>query len=145
MQRWCAALPAFSATLLPKPKLITVFLPCYLFKPLWIACVWVRAQSGLTLCDAVGCSLPSSSVHETLQARILEWVAISFSGDSSPPRDWTWASYFPALTVRFFTTSITWKPHYALWSPYQYHPYITDVYRGAKRCRELTYSGLHKH
>ena len=40
-----------------------------------------------TLCDPMAHSLPGSSVHETLQARILEWVAISFSGDSSPPRD----------------------------------------------------------
>ena len=33
-----------------------------------------------TLCDPVDCSLPGSSVHWILQARILEWVAISFSG-----------------------------------------------------------------
>ena len=37
------------------------------------------AQSCLTLCDPMDCSLPGSSVHEILQARILEWVAISFS------------------------------------------------------------------
>ena len=40
-------------------------------------------------CDSVDCSPPGSSVHEILQVRILEWVAISFSGGSSPPRDWT--------------------------------------------------------
>ena len=33
-------------------------------------------QSCLTLCDAMDCSLPGSSVHEILQARILEWVAM---------------------------------------------------------------------
>ena len=38
------------------------------------------------------CSLPGSSVHGILQARILEWVAISFSRGSSPPRDWAWIS-----------------------------------------------------
>ena len=37
------------------------------------------AQSSLTLCDPVDCSLPGSSIHGILQARILEWVAISFS------------------------------------------------------------------
>ena len=37
------------------------------------------AQSCPTLCDPVGCSPPGSSVHGILQARILEWVAISFS------------------------------------------------------------------
>ena len=40
-----------------------------------------------TLCDPVDCSPPGSSVHGTLQARILEWVAVSFSRGSSPPRD----------------------------------------------------------
>ena len=34
----------------------------------------------LTLCDPIYCSLLGSSVHEILQAKILEWVAISFSG-----------------------------------------------------------------
>ena len=38
------------------------------------------------------CSPPGSSVHEILQARILEWVAIPFSRGSSWPRDWTGVS-----------------------------------------------------
>ena len=37
------------------------------------------AQSCPTLCNPVDCSLPGSSVHGIFQARILEWVAISFS------------------------------------------------------------------
>ena len=41
------------------------------------------AQLCLTLCDPVDCNLPGSSVHGILQARILEWVAISFSRGSS--------------------------------------------------------------
>ena len=41
-------------------------------------CVLVT-QSCLTLCDPMDCSLPGSSVHGILQARILEWVAILFS------------------------------------------------------------------
>ena len=36
-------------------------------------------QSPLSLCDLVDCSLPGSSVHGILQARILEWVARPFS------------------------------------------------------------------
>ena len=40
-----------------------------------------------TLCDPMECSLPGSSVHGILQARILEWVAIPFSRGSSQPRD----------------------------------------------------------
>ena len=45
-----------------------------------------------TLWDPMDCSLPGSSIHGIFQARILEWVAISFSRRSSPPRDWTWGS-----------------------------------------------------
>ena len=41
------------------------------------------AQSCPTLCDPVDCSPPGSSIHGILQARILEWVAISFSRGSS--------------------------------------------------------------
>ena len=44
-------------------------------------------QSCLTLCDLMDCSPPGSSVHGILQARILEWVAISFSRGLSQPRD----------------------------------------------------------
>ena len=49
-------------------------------------------ESCLTLCDPVDCSLPGSSAHEILQARILEWIAISFSRESSQPRDRTQVS-----------------------------------------------------
>ena len=47
------------------------------------------AKLCLTLCDPKDCSLPGSSVHEIFQARILEWIAISFSRRSSKPRDQT--------------------------------------------------------
>ena len=46
-------------------------------------------QSCLTFCDLLDCTLPSSSVPEILQARMLEWVAIRFSRGSSQPRDLT--------------------------------------------------------
>ena len=44
-------------------------------------------QSCPTLCDPIDCSLPGCSVHGILQAKILEWVAISHSRRSSQPRD----------------------------------------------------------
>ena len=47
------------------------------------------AQSYPTLCDLMDCSLPGSSIHGILQARILEWVAFSFSRGSSRARDRT--------------------------------------------------------
>ena len=50
------------------------------------------SQSCMTLCDPVDCSPPGSSVHGILQARILEWGAISFSRGSSWPRDRTQVS-----------------------------------------------------
>ena len=46
------------------------------------------------------CSPPGSSVRGVFQARVLEWVAISFSWGSSWPRDWTWVSH---IVGRCFT------------------------------------------
>ena len=43
------------------------------------------AQSCLTLCDSMDCSLPGTSAYGILQPRILEWAAISFSRGSSQP------------------------------------------------------------
>ena len=53
-----------------------------------------------TLYNPVDCSSPGFSVHGILQARILEWVAISFSRGSSQPRDRTQIS---CIAGRFFT------------------------------------------
>ena len=50
--------------------------------------------------DPMDCSLPGSSVHGILQARIWDWVAISFSRESSQPRNQTWVS---CTAGRFFT------------------------------------------
>ena len=58
------------------------------------------AQLCLTLCNPMNCNPPHSSVHGILQARIPEWVAISFSRGSSPPRDRTQVS---CIAGRFFT------------------------------------------
>ena len=55
--------------------------------------VKVKFLSHVWLCDPVDYSPPGSSVHGILQARILEWVAISFSRASSPPRDRTQVSH----------------------------------------------------
>ena len=50
------------------------------------------AQSCPTLCDPMDCSLWGSSIHGIFQARILEWVAISFSRSSSRSTVWTQVS-----------------------------------------------------
>ena len=57
------------------------------------------AQSCLNLCNPVDCSPPGSCVHGVLQARILEWIAISFSRGSSWPRNRTQVS---CITGRCF-------------------------------------------
>ena len=64
----------------------------------------MHAHSCLTLCDRMDCRPPGSSVHGILQARILEWVAISSPRGSSWPRDWTPVSYISCIAGRFFTT-----------------------------------------
>ena len=51
------------------------------------------AQSCLTVCDPMDCSIPGFSVHGIFQARVLEWGAISFSRGSSRPSEWTWFSH----------------------------------------------------
>ena len=57
-----------------------------------------------TLCNPIDCSLQGSSLHEILQARILEWVAIPFSMGSSQPRDQTQLS---CIAGEFFTVWAT--------------------------------------
>ena len=58
------------------------------------------AQSYASLCNSMDCSPPGSSVHGIFQARILEWVAISFSRGSSQPGDQTQVSH---IAGRLFT------------------------------------------
>ena len=67
------------------------------------------AQSCLTLCDPMDCSPPGSSVHGILQARILEWVAISFSRGSSRSMDQTMS---PALQADSVLSEPPGKPKY---------------------------------
>ena len=55
------------------------------------------AQSCPALCDPKDCSPPGASIHGILQARILEWVAITFSRGSSCPRDLTAVSYISCI------------------------------------------------
>ena len=96
------AFDSFSACCL---NLFRIFLPpsstfcdVFLYHLEWVVVVLVT-QSFLTLCNPMDCSPPSSSIHGILQARILQWVAISFSRGSSQCRDWTWVSQ---IAERFF-------------------------------------------
>ena len=62
-------------------------------------------QSCLTLCDPIDCNIPGSSVHGSLQARILEWVAIPFSRGGDLP-DPGIEPTSPALQA----ASLPWEP-----------------------------------
>ena len=60
-------------------------------------CHGMALESCLTLCDLMDYSLPGSSVHGILQARILEWVVMPSSRGSSQPRDQTSVSYVSCI------------------------------------------------
>ena len=63
----------------------------------------VHAQLCPTLCDPMDCSPPGSSVHGILQTRILEWVAMPLSKESSWSRDQSHISCVSCIAGRFFT------------------------------------------
>ena len=73
---------------------------------LWLRCV-LSLQSCPALCDAMNCNLPDSSVHEILQARILEWVAMPSPRNLSDPRTKPACLMSASLSGVFFTTSAT--------------------------------------
>ena len=70
------------------------------------ACIQLL-QSCPTLCKPVDCSPPGSAVHGILQARRLEWAAISFSRGSSQPRNQT---HISCMQDGFFTTAPAANP-----------------------------------
>ena len=69
------------------------------------------AKSCLTLCGIIDCNPSGSCVYGISQKRILEWVATSYSRESSRPRDQITPPVTPALTNEFFTTSTNWETH----------------------------------
>ena len=76
----------FPPKLIPRPVLVSPAFPVALvrslrikFEPYAAAAAAKSLQLCPTLCDPMDCSLPGFSVHGILQARTLEWVAISFS------------------------------------------------------------------
>ena len=90
---------------------------CYLVLSRVPYAVWWRSevkwnevvQSCLTLCNPMDCSLPGSSLHGILQARVLEWVTSSFSRGSSWPRDRTWVSPIPGRHFNLWVTREAWS------------------------------------
>ena len=85
-------------------NLITDFFSPIFFSITLIKVKVLVAHLCLTLCNPMDCNPPGSSVHEILQSRILEWVAICFSRGSFWPRDQTQVSH---VAGRFFTIWVT--------------------------------------
>ena len=100
--------------------------------------VWVQLLNPVWLCNLMDCSPPGSSVLGISQARVLEWVAISFSRVSSRPRDQTyifctgrqilyhcatsgkpwnkgWTYFFLINQFIYFTTTLYWFCHTLTW------------------------------
>ena len=67
-------------------------------------------QSGLTLCDSMGCSLPGSSVHRILQARALEWVPCPPPGCLPDPEK------EPQSLCLLHPSSTTWEAQTRPWT-----------------------------
>ena len=70
-------------------------------------------QSCPTLCDPMDCSPPGSSVHGILQARIPQWVSISFSEGSSHPRDRSHISCVSCIGRWILYHCTTWLHFYS--------------------------------
>ena len=83
-------------------------------------------KSCLTLCDLMDCSLPGSSVHGISQARILEWVVISFSRGSAQPRDRTSFSCIGRQILYYWATWEAPVGHYDLCYATQTYPSWQD-------------------
>ena len=64
-------------------------------------------QSYLTVCNPMDCSPPGFPVHRILQTRLLEWIAMLSSRESSQSRNRALISYLSCLTDSFATISAT--------------------------------------
>ena len=85
----------------------------YVFNNIYLinVCGW-DSQLCPTLCDSMDYSLPGSSVHGISQAKVLEWVAISFSRGSCYPGIEPWSLTSSVLAGGFFITESPEKPQW---------------------------------
>ena len=74
--------------------------------------IYFTVLSRVQLCNHMDYSLPGSSIHGILQARLLEWFTISYSRGSSRPRDWTHISFVSCIgrwIFLFFNHWASWQ------------------------------------
>ena len=86
------------------------FLPLKMMFSVGLSWKWKSFSHVQLFCNHMDYSLSGSSFHGIFQARILEWIAISFSRGSSWPRDWTGVS---CIAGRFYTISATREAIYS--------------------------------
>ena len=97
----------------------------YLFNTNTHMCVLASfLQSCPTPYDPMDCSLPGSSVHRILWARILEWVAVPSSRESSQPRDRNCVSYVSCIGSQVLYTGALWEAQYSHQCSKNTHIYI---------------------
>ena len=75
----------------------------------WCVCASSITKSCWTHCNLMDSGPPGSSVHRTFQARILEWIATSFSRGSTRPRDWIHVSCFSYIGRWILYPWVTWE------------------------------------
>ena len=75
-------------------------------KPVWLSQCMLSHSAESDSCDPRDCNPPGSSVHGISQARMLEWVAISYSRGSPWPRDWT---SVPCISRQILYHWATWE------------------------------------
>ena len=108
----------------PDPIIRPAYFICCFWWWRWFSCKVISNSW-----DPMDCSLPGSSVYGVSQARMLEWVAISFSRGSSQPRDRTQVSH---IVGRCFT----------IWATREVLHIILSVYISVQR-KELKISNFH--
>ena len=95
--------------------------------PPWLLLLLTEvAQSCRTFCNPMDCSPPGSSIHGIFQGRVLEWVAISFSRESSWPKDQTRVSIIVGRCFTVWATreDLVSKTFYLLLSPHSDYPQL---------------------
>ena len=95
----------------------------------------VKLLSHVAFCNPMDCTLPGSSIHGILQARVLEWLAISFSRGSSWPRDRT---QVPHVAGRHFTL---WATREVCQIQWKFNYLTKDVLEWKSRMSLLCFSG----
>ena len=109
------------------------------FSPQWFVVVVAQLLSLLWLfCNPMDCSPTGSPVHGISQARILEWVAPSFSRGSSQPRDWTHISCIGSWILYHWATRETHNDSCSVLVHSQHPPHPHPLGSGSRNLPEAS-------